>query len=458
VPRAGSCILNRPFSDAQGGFTVLRICAWAVALSLVLGGPASGKVPAIDWDWGPQNNSTAGNDAKNWLKEGVRSVTEIPDDANDNVNFGIANKPCNFGTRQNTLGKITVANTYTKTIKLSANTAFVGCSILGACTIDLNGKEVNFGNAGANPGVIGNLVDSIRPFITGGGSIEVTNGLKIDLANVTLGCSVNVKTGGTLNLGFVHYANDTTSRFRIDGGTVVSNPNAQFISSVSVLFGVAIYNQPIEVRNGGRLNFVTSTTVIAHVACFSGTVRVQGTQASPNVILTIARRNVLGDALFVTSSGVLNLAAGSTIQGNVTVYGGGMNLFDPPPGGTATVGTISEGRFRLWGFRPASAVLNLNNGTLNVSNGNVDFNHAAIRTNVAYGDTVRMGNVKARGSVTFRYTNTLTLSTTGTAKAFSLPLITSSTLNGDFSHYFGLPRHITKSVAGGTITLTGAVP
>ena len=114
----------------------------------------------------------------------------------------------------------------------------------------------------------------------------------------------------------------------------------------------------------------------------------------------------------------------------------------------------------MFGVLGTNAILNLNNYTLNVSNGNVSFQNTTVTTNVDYDNQngVRMGNVTASGSVTFQGDNALILGTTGTAKAFSLPLLSAgSGLTGDFSSD-NLPRHIRKTVANGIITLTGTVP
>ena len=399
--------------------------------------------------------STFGSDTNNWLNDS-QLVGQIPDDATDNVIFvgtPAGNKACDFGPGQNTLGTISVDNAYTSTIKLGGvATAFTKASILGACMIDLNGNTANFGGTGADPSAIG-VAGGARATIKGGSSIEVTNLEKIDLANVNLASSVNVNAGSTLSFGFVSYM-DPISRFQVDGGTVTSGPNAQFISSVSApQQGAVVYNQPINVLNGGKLNFETNTTVVSYIWCGTGTITVQGTQAAPNVTVTITGSWFFGNmtprALMVGAGGVLNLSPGSTISGNTVVYGG-MNLWGVPPGSTATVATIM-GTFHL------SGVLNLNTGTLNVS-GNADFNNAAVTTHVAYGnagDTVQMGKITVSQTAKFTGTNTLTQGWSGTPKAFSLPVLIAGTLEGEFNIYFLQSDRVTHAPpAGGIIVLT----
>ena len=414
------------------------------------------EVPAVNWDWAPRIGSMAGDDPLNWTNDSGL-VNQIPDDAADNVNLAVAgNKPCNFGNNQNALGSITVANTYTSTIKLGDNTAFQACSILGACTIDLDGKQCNFGNVGANPGVIGNQANGIRVTFTGGGIIEVNDQEKLDLSNVTLASSVNVNAGGKLYFGYITYGNHPFSSFNIlDRGTMETNsPNATFISNSSQ----GVYGQPIRVHLGGNLNFVTSATVVSFIDC-QGTVTVKGTQASPNVTLTITGKDPWDAALRVWGTGsILNLAAGSIISGNVFVHGG-MNLFDPPTGSAATVCTIVQGDFKMLGQQGANAILNLNNLTLNIANGTAYFYYADVRTNVAYSganDEVRMGNITVNGNVHFEgINNALTQTFTGTPKAFDLPLLTYASVDGGFSTFLH-PADTAWGTAGNTLRIWSA--
>lgn len=390
------------------------------------------EVPAaVNWTWNPQRGSTAGDNAGNWLKDGVRSMTAIPRTENDNVNFGTVNTECDFGPAQGTFGTITVDPTFTNTIKLGTpSTTFAGASILGACTIDLRDTACDFGN-----GTLGG--PSGRPTVTGGGSIFVSNLDTTDLVDVLLGSSVNVNAGGTLKMGSITFtAGNTTSTFTI-GGTAVSEDGG------TSYFGYQLngsYFQPIHVVAGGNLNFVSRSNIASYITVDSGapvpgTMTVRGTQANPNVLVSITGYPSPLDQTGLNVAGVLNLAAGSTISGATIKVSGGMNLYDPPAGG-ATVCTISDGGLTLRGGSDSRAKLNLNNYTLSIS-GTLTFDYCDVTTNLNY-DAGVMGNITvASGFVFFQDTNRLTQGFTGTPRGITLPLITADVLggNGDFDQY-----------------------
>ncbi len=118
-----------------------------------------------------------------------------------------------------------------------------------------------------------------------------------------------------------------------------------------------------------------------------------------------------------------------------------MNLFDPPPGSTATVCTITNGLLQMHGQAGSHAILNLNNLTLNITGSpefaDLDFFDCDVTTNLNY-DAGRMGNITVGGVVSFSsaFGNTLTQGFTGTPRAISLPLITATGgIGGDFEIY-----------------------
>lgn len=156
------------------------------------------EVPAVNWTWTPQMGSTNGGLATNWTNDGGL-VNQIPDDNNDNVTFNNMQGECDLTTAQGTLGKITVANNYTNKIVLGGvNTAFTGCSVLGACTIDLNGKQANFGGTAADPGAIGSQA--------GGGTLDLKGDYSFvgdGTHSTDLVCNGTLlKSGGTGNADF----------------------------------------------------------------------------------------------------------------------------------------------------------------------------------------------------------------------------------------------------------------
>jgi hypothetical protein len=293
--------------------------------------------------------------------------------------------------------------------------------------------------------------------IQGGGSIEVTNLEKIDLANVNLASSVNVNIGGTLSFGFINYGTDTTDTFKITGGTAVSDPNAQFLSSTSVENDRILYNQPLDVLNGGKLNFVTSTTVASYVLCeATGTVSVQGTQANPNLTLTVTGNAGIDSwAIYVLAGGTLNLAPGATISGDTTVRGL-MQLLDPPQGLNSNTCTIN-GYLLMMGTEAVNAQLNLNYRTLNIANpgAGLGLDYATVTTAINY-DLGLMGNITAPGvTVTFVDTNTLAVGIiAGTPKTFSMPVLSAGDVGTGFTTYTFPPNSgLSQTTTAGTITI-----
>ena len=402
------------------------------------------EVPAVNWTWKPANDSVDASDPANWEND-ANLVGQIPNTPNDNVSFVggmVNNKPCNL--TQGFLGKLTVTNTYTSTIRTAATT-FTESSVLGACTINLNGGGCDFGT-----GKLGDPATSTRVTITGGGSIFVTNLKDTDLAEVLLGSSVNVNAGGTLHFGNITFTTaNTTSTFTVGGTAITDAAGANYFSYQ--LNGT--FYQPIHVVAGGNLNFVSRSNVASYITCDSGApVTVQGTAASPNVLVSITGYPSPQNQTGLNVSGILNLAAGSTISGNVIVSGG-MNLFDAPAGG-ATVCTIADGSLTMLGTNPARSHLNLNNYTLSIAV-NLTLDYCDVTTNLNY-DAGVMGNITTTtGFVIFQDVNTLTQGHTGTPRTITLPLITTLGFlgNGDFDLYV-LEPGVSKSKVGGTISLS----
>jgi hypothetical protein len=396
------------------------------------------EVPAtVTWQYTDATRDNNGMTPGNWaIIQGTTTET-YPQTVNDNIvlsanyNGNITNLPCNLAPAQNNLGSITVQNGYTSTITLgAANTAFAACSILGSCTINLNTEQCNFGSSGPIGAVNGAQVTILGGANMGAnGSIQVTNTEQLDLANVLLSCSVSVSAGGTLNFGVVNYTQDpnTSDSFTINGGKAVNDTGAQFLSLPGGSNG---FYEPIFVEAGGSLQINSNTSVSSYILASgnNSTVSVGGTNANPSTILSVSK-NSSGYGLGVGGGSVLNLADAATISGTVLVNGL-MNRTGGPAGSSA-VATIN-GNFYLSGTNQNPAVLNLNIGNLNITNGNMICSYAAVTTFITYGTNILMGNITDSGSVTFSGTNTMTVGVTNpnAAVAFSEPVVSSSGFSG----------------------------